>query len=79
MKDHRTDINTPQAADTPRVQIARRLQDAIEELHADVARVQLWASALTSFTQPIPDYGSSEKTELKRARQLAVHKAADKA
>ena len=58
-------------ADTPRGQIAKRLQDAIDELHANVARVELWASALTSFSQPIPDYGTSEKLELNRARMLA--------
>ena len=69
----------PKNIDTPRGQIAKRLQDAIDELHADVARVELWASALTSFTQPIPDYGASKKTELKRAHALMADKTADKA
>ena len=43
-------------ADTPREQIARRLQDAVDELRVNVARVELWASALTSFAEPIPEY-----------------------
>jgi hypothetical protein len=55
-------------ADTPREQIARRLQDAIDELRANVARVELWASALTSFAEPIPEYRPSEWRELNRAR-----------
>ena len=68
MKDQRTDIHTLQVADTPRSQIARRLQDAIHELHADVARVELWASALTSFSQPVPDYSPRRRSEFDRAR-----------
>jgi hypothetical protein len=64
MKERQTDIDTPQTADTPRTQIARRLQDAIHELHADVARVELWASALMSFAQPIPEYHSSKWNKL---------------
>jgi hypothetical protein len=71
--------NRPINIDTPRGQIAKRLQDAIDELHADVARVELWASALTSFTQPIPDYGASKKTELNRAHALMADKPTDKA
>jgi len=66
MKNQRANLNTPQIADTPRSQIARRLQDAIHELHADVARVELWASALMSFTQPIPEYNPSKWNEINR-------------
>jgi hypothetical protein len=55
-------------ADTPREQIARRLQDAVDELRANVARVELWASALTSFAEPIPEYRPSQWRELDRAR-----------
>jgi hypothetical protein len=63
MKERRPEIDNPQT-DTPRGQIAQRLQDAIHELHADVARVELWASALMSFAQPIPEYSRSKWDEL---------------
>jgi hypothetical protein len=36
--------------------IVRHLQDAVERLHEDIRRVELWASALGSFSRPIPDY-----------------------
>ena len=72
-------IDTPQIADTPRSQIARRLQEAIDELHADVARVELWASALTSFTQPIPDYGPGEQARAQAGAQTGPKKPADEA
>ena len=73
MNDRTNDI------DTPRGQIAKRLQDAIEELHADVARVELWASALTSFTQPIPNYSPDKAREIKKASALVSDKSANKA
>jgi hypothetical protein len=37
--------------------IVRNLQQAVERLHEDIARVELWAGALGCFTKPIPDYG----------------------
>jgi hypothetical protein len=37
-------------------QLARRLSDSIDRLHKQVEQVELWASAVTGFTQPIPDY-----------------------
>jgi hypothetical protein len=45
-------------ADQPfgRDKIERNLHEAIEQLQDDLARIQLWASALGSFSQPIPDY-----------------------
>jgi hypothetical protein len=36
--------------------IDRRLQEALAQLYKDVRSVEIWAAALTSFTQPIPDY-----------------------
>ena len=36
--------------------LARRLADSIDRLHKHVEQVELWASAVTGFTQPIPDY-----------------------
>jgi hypothetical protein len=77
MKDQRTNIDTPQIADSPHGQIARQLQDAIHELQADVARVELWASALASFMQPIPNYRPGDTPRLRQAGKL-VGKQAEK-
>jgi len=40
--------------------IVRNLQQAIERLQDDMARVELWAGALGCFTKPIPDYGHGQ-------------------
>jgi len=36
--------------------LARRLADSIERLHKEVEQVELWASAVSGFTQAVPDY-----------------------
>jgi hypothetical protein len=36
--------------------LARRLCDSIDRLHKQVEQVELWASAVKGFTQPVPDY-----------------------
>ena len=36
--------------------IVRHLQDAVAQLHEDIARVELWAGALGCFARPVPDY-----------------------
>lgn len=36
--------------------IVRNLQQAVERLQNDIARVELWAGALGCFTKPVPDY-----------------------
>ena len=36
--------------------IVRNLQQAVERLQDDIARVELWAGALGCFTRPIPEY-----------------------
>ena len=36
--------------------LARRLADSIDRLHKEVEQVELWASAVSGFTQPVPDY-----------------------
>jgi len=41
-----------------------RLHQAIDELHKDVTRVEIWAMALGSFSQPVPDYRPDEKFRL---------------
>ena len=40
--------------------IVRNLQQAVERLQDDLARVELWAGALGCFTKPIPDYGHGQ-------------------
>jgi hypothetical protein len=44
-----------------REMIARELQEAVERLHHDIARVEFWTDALGGFSQPIPDYEASGK------------------
>ena len=39
--------------------IARELQQAVERLQADIARVEFWADALGGFSQPVPDYDAT--------------------
>ena len=40
--------------------IARHLLDAIEQVREDVARVEFWATAMSGFAEPIPDYDPRE-------------------
>ena len=44
------------AVDPAREIIARELQQAVERLQQDIARVEFWADALGGFAKPIPDY-----------------------
>jgi hypothetical protein len=39
-----------------RERIERQLREAIDRLRADLALVEIWASALDGFSRPIPDY-----------------------
>jgi hypothetical protein len=41
------------------VALSRHLHDAIERVRQDVERVEFWAEAMSSFTQPVPDYEAS--------------------
>jgi hypothetical protein len=36
--------------------IVAKLFEAIDSVREDVARVEFWASAVTGFAQPVPDY-----------------------
>ena len=44
------------AVEPAKERIARQLMEAVERLQYDIARVELWASALGGFSQPVPDY-----------------------
>ena len=39
-----------------RDKIERNLQEAVQRLQDDLARIEIWASALGCFSQPVPDY-----------------------
>jgi hypothetical protein len=39
-----------------RERIERQLREAIDRLRADLALIEIWASALDGFSRPIPDY-----------------------
>lgn len=49
---------------TGRDVVSERLHKAIEGLRKDVTRVEIWATALFTFSQPIPDYRADPKFEL---------------
>jgi hypothetical protein len=36
--------------------LARQLCDSVDNLQKQVEKVEFWASALTGFTQPVPEY-----------------------
>jgi hypothetical protein len=42
-------------------QIVRNLAKAIERLHEDLERVELWTEALNCFQRPVPEYQSGER------------------
>jgi len=44
------------AAEKQEPEISKKLQEAIEQLHRDVQKVEVWAGALTGFSQPVPEY-----------------------
>lgn len=44
--------------------ISAKLHEAIEGLRKDVTRVEIWATALSSFSQPVPEYKPDPKFEL---------------
>lgn len=48
------------AVEPAKERIARQLMEAVERLQYDIARVELWASALGGFSQPVPDYDPSK-------------------
>jgi hypothetical protein len=50
-------------------QIVRNLVDALERLHEDLDRVELWTAALNSFQRPVPEYSPREQYLLGGTRQ----------
>ncbi len=60
-------------------QINERLQDALDGLRKDVTRVEIWATALGSFTQAVPDYGPRQDIRAWTGRYEAPKEAKDDA
>ena len=46
----------------PKLMTARHLIEAIERVREDIAKVELWAYAVTGFARPVPDYEPGEMT-----------------
>jgi hypothetical protein len=44
--------------------ISEKLHEAIDGLRKDVTRVEVWATALSTFAKPIPDYQPNPKYQL---------------
>lgn len=40
--------------------IVEHVHEAMERLHRQMTRVELWAGALRGFAQPVPDYEPSQ-------------------
>jgi uncharacterized protein (DUF2342 family) len=51
--------------------MVRNLQKAVSRLHDDIAKVEMWADALTTFVaKPVPDYDPAQsRYALRRATQ----------
>jgi hypothetical protein len=45
--------------------LARHLSDSVDLLQKQVEKVEFWASAVTGFAQPVPDY-EPESTKIGR-------------
>lgn len=50
-------------------QIVRNLAKALERLHEDLERVELWTAALNYFQRPVPDYQPGERYLLPTQRE----------
>jgi hypothetical protein len=44
--------------------ISEKLHEAIDGLRKDVTRVEIWATALSTFAKPVPDYRPNPKYQL---------------
>jgi hypothetical protein len=50
-------------------ELARHLSDSVDRLQKQVEKVEFWASAVTGFAQPVPDY-EPESTKVGRYVRL---------
>jgi hypothetical protein len=49
--------------------IVQNLIDALEQLHENLDKVELWAAALGTFQKPVPEYQPSNQHLLPRSSQ----------
>ncbi len=56
--ENRQNEKQPEARDA----ITRHLIEAIEQVRLDMARVELWAYAVSGFSRPVPGYESGKMT-----------------
>jgi hypothetical protein len=49
---------------TGQEEIKQRLQEAIEGLRKDATRVEIWATALGTFAEPVPEYQPDSRFRL---------------
>jgi hypothetical protein len=54
-------------------QIRDRLKEAIELLRKDATRVEIWAAALGSFSQPVPTYEPDDRFRLPPQRSTVAN------
>jgi hypothetical protein len=57
--------------------IVGKLFEAIECVRKDVAKVEFWASAVSGFAQPVPDYQSGDMSGWVPSEQAARLKSRD--
>jgi hypothetical protein len=54
--------------------IARCLVEALDDLHRDLDRVELWTAALSSFQTPVPEYRPNDQNLLPTREQLQARR-----
>jgi hypothetical protein len=54
--------------DGARERIARQLVESVDRLQKEVEKVEFWATAVTAFTQPIPDYEPGSPNAFRHVR-----------
>ena len=58
MSDQQREEGPIPAIEPARERIARRLQDAVEQLRRDMEQVEFWSEVLSCLTRAAPDYNS---------------------
>jgi len=71
MSDQQREEGPIPAIEPARERIARRLQDAVEQLRRDMEQVEFWSEVLSCLTRAAPDY-NSDTAVLNRNSDTAV-------
>jgi hypothetical protein len=58
--------------------LARHLHAAIERVRDDMQKVEFWADAMTSFSEPVPDYEPEDVTVWLPSEQATTISSAQK-